>query len=392
MAKADDVRVVPAGAPDEDLFAPLDLRDRPQPFMQTLTDIANEPEFAPEPEAPVNEFADLEEQQPPQPPPAKPEPVVIENQDGSTVTIEKTSKGWKATLDSGAGKPEVFFGATKDEMWQNVAVGKMNATRKIRELNRKVKLGSGNTTPAPAAPAETPAAKPRELSADEVFEIKTQLESNPDLAMATWFQKKTGLSVNQLVQLAQNANDKAAKGEDAKLELECEAVAKDFMGTHSDYYPTDENFASVVLWLAKYKLRRPVTPETLQSQEGANKVMNDLMRGGYWTVDNLTEAFEDLTEDGLLESAPAPEEVVEEETTPPAPAKPATPRGDGRIIRTITRPRAGAGIRATETTRVNPPAAEAPPSAEELENLSDDEIANLMRGVRQTKLRTAPRY
>src|ERR1700733_4689938 len=71
-----------------------------------------------------------------------PQPQVFSYPDGSSVTIEApalTGKGWRATADSGVTgkKPEVFYGGTKDELLQNVLVGKMNATRKINELKRQ---------------------------------------------------------------------------------------------------------------------------------------------------------------------------------------------------------------------------------------------------------------
>src|SRR5271163_1369830 len=68
---------------------------------------------------------------------ATPEPLVFDYEDGSSITLEQpelTGRGWRATADSGTGKPpEVFYGKTKDELLQNVLVGKMNATRKINE-------------------------------------------------------------------------------------------------------------------------------------------------------------------------------------------------------------------------------------------------------------------
>ncbi len=331
---------------------------------------AEHPEFAP---------------QPPQPRPengqpvravasAPPQPEVIEYQDGSSITVEKTNKGWQATLDTGTGAgAEVFYGRTKDEMWQNIASGKLAATKKIRELNRKAKLG--NAPAQPARPIEQVAAPvSHQLNADELFDIKTKLASDPNLALETWFQKRTGLTVDQLMSLA-------TQGATARQELDVEAVAKEFVAGQPDYYSLDDNYAAMVAYLSKTKLNQPLSdPPSPQQLEQA---LRGLYFSGNWSVVNLNEAFEELSEAGLLETAP----VEEVETQPAAPAPP-NPDPNSRIENVRVGKRlAGAGIRQQDSTvrAVEEPSNTAV-SAEALDNLSDKEVAETFAAIRRSRI------
>jgi len=291
-------------------------------------------------------------------------PEVIDIGDGATITLEKDKGWWKASLDPGNGaNAEVFKGKNKNELMTNVLSAKLKATQKIRELNRQVKLGGvPKTAPAPAAAMP----QVRNLTADEIFEIKAQLESDPGLAFDTLFQKQYGVSMATLVQLAQ-------KGANADANLGTEAVAKEFLARNADtYYPVGKNETLLIQWLAKYKLGKP----------GAD--IGELYTGGVWTVENLEEAFQDLASDDLLAKAPKapkPTPPVAVQPNEPAPA----PRPDERIVRTETRPRAGLGIQRSDVSPVPPPEAPRPPSVEDLESLSDTEIANLLAGTRRIR-------
>jgi hypothetical protein len=324
------------------------------------------------PEIVVSEGGVIREPEPPVEPvePQEPEgPEVIELEDGGTVTLEKTSKGWKATLDPGNGaNPEVFFGKNKNDLVGNVLKAKLNATKKIRELNRQVKQ---RATVVPAQPVPQ-ATSLRELTADENFEIKTEWESNPDKAFDKLFEKKTGRKLADLL-------SRSDEGWQAARELQAEAVNKDFITRNPDYYgdPDFSNFASLVKWIAKYKIGKIAT------DANATQVFNDLVASGNWTVENLEEAFEDLKADNKLVHAPkapkpTPPVVVEE----PVPAPRQT---DSRIVSTTTRPRAALGIRIGDVTPAAGPEAPRAPSADELESLPDDQIASLLAGVRRQR-------
>jgi hypothetical protein len=376
---------------DDDGFNNIDLRPDREQLLGDLVDTADEnPDLAPTPE---EVLAADGPPAPPEPvaveqpaPPAEPEgPQVHQYDDGTVVSIEKTSKGWEATLDAGTGGPaEVFRGRTKDEMFLELARGKANATRKIREQNRKEKLRVQAPAPAPAQPLS----QPRVLSADDIFQIKTQLQSDPNLAMETWFQKRTGLTIDQLQQLAIKADRGAAAAE----ELDIDGVGKAFLANHPEYHPDDENLKNIVLWLGKYKLN-PAQDLSIVPEHAA---MNAVYQGGAWTVANLEEAFEDLSADGLLTlkeletdepqpaAPPAPVAVVPPPPPAPPPAAPVVP--NSRIASVRRRPNAALGVRPSAITPAPPSEPERAPSAEELDNLTDAQIKDLFSGVRKQHL------
>lgn len=352
----------------DDLFAPLAESDPEGTFGEEIQKIADEQEgFSTEIPAPATPVA------------AKPadEPQVYQYEDGSQVAIEHGNRGWKATLDSNTGAPvEVFYGSTKDELLVNLSAGKINATQKIRELNKRAKLGIEHTDLTEATVAAPVGGEHRNLTADEIFELKTKLQDDPDAAIEQWFLKKTGLSVAELVKVAKT-------GKSASDELSAEAVSKEFIGRHPEYVPYEKNFESLIAWLCKYKLGQAL------NGRDPNSLVEVLFNAGKWTAENLDEAYEDLVNDGLLDlqaEYSEPEPVV----VPAAPVIPAAATqttSNDRIVRE-RRPRAGnanLGIRTSETVARNAEAA-TPPSVEELDNLSDGEIETLLGDVRRSRL------
>lgn len=377
----------------DDQFSQVDFRPE-VPLLDELNSIAEETEPS------VEEILDTTPQPPPKP--VEEEPQEFQYADGSSLTVEHSKRGWKATLNTGiAGvNSEVFYGKTKEEMYQNVAAGKINATKKIRELNRKVQLGMERPNPRQAQSQALPKPVIRDLTADETMQIKLELASNPALAFDKYFQLKTGMSVEQLAQLTREASAKSDKGVQASDSLETEAVAKAFLEERPEYLPTQNNFTSLLAWLAKYKLNTSLT------KENAQQIMLDLLHNDFWTVETLDEAYEALLEGGLLETKPEEdsEEVFNEPelNTQPntsveriAPKSPVqvdtnitdTTPNDERIVRTVRRPRAGLGIRQTEATGTVPNKPK-PPSEEELENLTDTEIDALFNSVRRERSRS----
>jgi hypothetical protein len=318
------------------------------------------------------------------PPPPEPEgPVVINLDDGGSITLDKEKGQWKATLDPGNGaNPEVFWGKNKDGLIANVLTAKLNATKKIRELNKQVKLGnqparqpSQQQAPAPVSPTT---GKP--LTADELFEIQTLMQSNPDQAIETWFQKKYGRNFGEVV----NRSDRGAQ---ADANLRTEAVCRNFLVRNPDWYndPESQNFVRLIQWLSKYKLGKVLPDNT-----DVTPAMFELDSTGWFTVESLEEAFSDLSGDGFLIKAPKPPKAPQHVDTPPpvvvsqepVPA----PRPDERIVRTETRPRAALGIRASDVTPVAAPAAETAPSVEDLNDLSDDQVKGLLHAIKRQKL------
>lgn len=297
-------------------------------------------------------------------------PEIVELEDGAFVSLERESKGWKATLDPGTGHAEVFWGNTKNELMVNVLKGKLNATKKIRELNKKVKL----TAPAQRQSVpQTPQPTSRQLTADEVFEIKALWEADPAAALDMLVKKRTNLSLDDLV-------TKAQKGDQANMNLETEAISREFLARNPEYYPDYENknFQSLIKWLAKFKLGKTAT------EANAGDIFTELWQTGNYTVENLEEAFEDLTEDGMMVKPrlpkPSPPVEANQPVPQPAPAAP-TPR----IVKTETRPRAALGIGRSDAT-ATPPAAPTAPTDEDLDNLSDEQIKALLGGVRRQRV------
>lgn len=358
-----------------------------EPLANSLADIANSnPDLVPAmDEVPPPVLPGQEDPVPDTPPaPQRLEPEVFEYEDGSTLTIEKTNRGWRASLDSGV-QVENFYGRTKEEMFTNIAAAKIHATRHIRDLNRKIKLTARNEIIEPQQPVQ-PALQipqPRALTPEDINMVKQQLSENPDLALDTLFQKKTGMTVGELALLAR-------EGRIARAELEMEGVSREFTSNHPEYLLLDDNYSAMVGWLAKYKLNRTLTK---RNQE---EIMGQLYEHGFWTLDNLEEAFEELTDSGLLELAPDSEVEEEEDELPPAPPRvplqpAAQPTPSPRIARVRVGPRAGLGIRTRETTVSRQDTSQRPPSAEELDNLSDDDIQKLFSGVRRVASQSARR-
>jgi hypothetical protein len=349
---------VPDGFAD-DLFAPLDTRPG---------DLDNEDLIVP----PIPSTEPIPAPTPAPPAPSAPE--VIEYEDGSSLSIEKTNRGWKSTLNSGVGKPEIFYGKTKEEMWTNVASAKMHATRRIHDLNREVKL-TARPEPAPQGPVQ-PVPQTRQLTADEIVEVTNQLKSNPSLAFDTYFQKRTGLTIDQLVNLAN-------EGRQARQELEAESVVRVFKARHPEYLVVDGNYKSMLGWLAKYKLGRTLT------DQNAVEITEQLYQRGQWTVENLDEAYGDLAQDGLLDLDLGPSE--EEEEVPPTPPQAPQPPPNPRIANVRVGQRAGLGIRQRETSPVPPRDATRPPSDEELDAMSDADITAHFAAIRRYRAQQARR-
>ena len=314
---------------------------------------------------------------PPAPEPDEPETMTLD--DGTELTIEKEKGQWKGTVSSSTGgNPQVYWGKTLKELIFNTLKAQANATKKIREQNAKLKFN--RETPKPAAASVTPppqVSQARKLTADETFEYKTLLESDPDAAQDFLMLKTRGVTMDQIMALARQG---AAKGEYASNQLTAEMVNKTFLANNPDYYPDDNwhNYTMVVKWLAKYKLGQNV-------DKVDDAVITRLISANAYTAENLEEAFRDLTDDDLLVKAPAkklpktpPPVAVPEE---PAPA----PRPDPRIVSQVTRPRASLGIGRNDITPVAAPETPKAPSVEDLDNLSDSEISNLMAAVRRQR-------
>jgi len=325
----------------------LETADGPKPIVDWGTPGAPDPIQTDEPSEVVDDST-------------PPEPVVYNYDDGSTVTIEQpelTGRGWRATADSGTGKPaEVFYGKTKDELLQNVLVGKLNATRKINELKRKALLDAPVNDPSPVSDPE-PQTQPTRLSANDVFDLKAKLEENPDLANELWFQKRTGMTPEQLTSVLQSLQNKTEDAQSASEDTAIAQILIDWRDT-SDYVNDDRNRDAIIAWLLKFKAR--VSPARFNVEGG----LSHLYQNGHLTNENLDEAWDDLKEEGqAFLNAPAPAPVA----VNPGNRR---PRNAGFNIRS------NGGTVATRTPQVPEKITQA-----ELDKMSDEEIKNLYHGI-----------
>lgn len=330
------------------------------------------PDIANQPPAPSEE----EEEDAPVVPVAEPEPdgpEVVQLEDGAFVSLEKdkTKGQWKATLDPGTGHAEVFWGKTKNELLVNVLTGKLNATRKIRELNKKVKLTAA--TPQVQRQADAVPAN-RQLTADEVFEVKALWESDPAAALDMLVKKRTNVSLEDLVV-------KAQRGDQANMNLETENISREFLARNPEYYPdtNNQNFQSLIKWLAKFKLGKTAT------DQNSGEIFTELWQTGNYTVENLEEAFEDLTADGMMVKPRLPKPTPQVNVPEPEPS-PASATPTPRIVKTETRPRAALGIQRSDASAAPPPATPSAPTDEDLDNLSDEAIKSLLGQVRRSRV------
>lgn len=310
--------------------------------------------------------------------------------DGGTVTIQKEKSGYKATLESeeGGGK-EVFRAKTRNELLTNVLAAKLQATQQIRRLNKKLKTGVIVDAPTPV-PVQESVISPRQLTTDEVFEIKNTLASDPDKAFDLRFQKKYGMTEADFVSLVNTLKSQAKRGQEAYEELTIEGVSKEFLERNSEvYYPYESNGSNLMAWLCKNKLHRNLT-----KQDNFGSLSAELLAKGLYTVENLEEAMEDLRDSGLLEPPPVAE-PVQEPVAPPVPPAPVAPvqqpvPQNPRIVAQRRQARGGLGIRASQVSNVAPEP-ETAPSVDDLENLSTEQINELFSGVRRAALQNPNR-
>jgi hypothetical protein len=349
----------------------IDFRPDPTPLVDDKNTPMIAPDFNPEPTLPPVQPTVQPELVAQPEPEDEDEPIAITTDEGFHMTLEKTKKGWKGAIDIGTGAVQNFYGKTKDELVTNLLKAQANATKKIREQNRVIKLGA-NDNFEPVRKMDTPVG--RNPTPEEVDEIKILQVTDPVAAYEKLHLIKTGRTLEQDAQ-------RSAALERKTLEQDMALAAREFVSRNPDYYadPKFENYDLILGWLSKHKLRRKLTPETKADIEYT------LLSNGQFTVDTLEEAFTDLKEDGLLLAAPRPQRA-------PAPEPPVVPATEQRIVRTETRPRAGYGIRQSETTQTpvsSTPSSEsvnfAELSSQEIDRLYKESLALAQRSRAQNR-------
>lgn len=184
---------------------------------------------------------------------------------------EKPSGKFRREIDLGDGSgKQVFEADSAEALIDELTKAQENATRKIRaqqfELRRKQR----------AKPERQVATKPIEigtpktLTADELFQLGQELQTDPTVAFNKILQAQTGMDANQLVAIGKEF----ASLQQARLVNEAETS---FLQAHQgvDYLPTPDNARAIQKFLQEEQLP--------------------------YTAANLEFAFQELSESGLLD-------------------------------------------------------------------------------------------
>jgi hypothetical protein len=360
-------------------------------YYQDLTALATEQGFGvpdvPSPGAPDDPGAPLPiAVAPPAPDVPEPEldgsPKVFQVEGGGTLSMEKGSKGWQATLNTGieGAREQVFYGKTKDELLVNFGKAQLNATKKIRSQDQRLKLGDPAPAPTPSVAYQGPVTV-RELTADERFEFKTIFDADPIRAMDFYNEKRYGMKPEQF---AQRLNDTTTARKQTVAGL-ANATASLFVRNNPDFYPDAEgvNYLKMVRYLGRQNLNRAVT------KDNASQTVEDLQEQGFWSLEALEAAKDDLNESGLLltkpaASTPAPTPVAV--APQPEPVPPVTAPVPPRVIPPVERPRA-ANLGLRVTGNAPPSAPETAPSVDDPSNLTDAELDQVMLNLKQSRIR-----
>lgn len=269
-------------------------------------------------------------------------PQVRDTKSGGTASLEKTSKGWKLTLDPKVSNLSVenFYGPNKDELIFNFADSKIEANKTIHRLKKEKLLGGEEAKPkAPVAPRST--ASVNVLSADDAYAIKNKLNSDDPAQVAEafdeWVSKRFKMSPEQLADALNSAPEAKRIVESQRVKSEVEDVNKEFVERNPDYLEfvsneEDEvnraNSRLLIGRISKVYLNKKVTKST--SQTIVDDLIYELFSKGFWTVENLESAKEELIENGLFErstapvrnSKPQPQQVAIPQDSPSEPAAP----------------------------------------------------------------------
>lgn len=193
-------------------------------------------------------------------------------------------KPWRREIDLGDGSGvQVFEADTPAELADKLVEAQANATRKIRELNRRIKLGE---QPAATATPATPAA-PKDLTPEEAFAIAQELQSNPTKAFEKIMAAQFGMSAPEL-------RDALAAARAVPSIIAERDHAEAFVTRHPEYRATEANGNAMVKYMQAHNLQP--------------------------TLENFETAFEDLRDSGLLELETKRDErtIVSERESKPA--------------------------------------------------------------------------
>lgn len=172
-------------------------------------------------------------------------------------------------LGDGSGK-QVFEADSADALIDKLTSAQENATRKIREQQFELKRAQRAKPERETANQPIAVGQTKQLSADELYVIGQELQTNPAAALDKILQAQTGLNTSQLKAIG----TEFANLQQARLVNEAETT---FLQEHQgrDYLPTPDNARAIQKFLQDEKLP--------------------------YTAANLEYAFQELSEGGLLD-------------------------------------------------------------------------------------------
>lgn len=174
------------------------------------------------------------------------------------------------TIDLGDGSGVQKFEAdTAEGLIDALAKAQENATRKIRSLNARLKLGDEPGRPPAAPPApQVPAREPRPLTTEEAFAIGQQLQSDPTKAFESLMASQVGMTPKEL-------REAVAEARQFRAQMQEREHASAFVTAHPDFKRSPKNAERVNRYLELHRLPP--------------------------TFDSFERAYQDLSESGLLE-------------------------------------------------------------------------------------------
>jgi hypothetical protein len=180
----------------------------------------------------------------------------------ATETIPK-HKAWRREIDCGDGAGvQVFEGDTKDELIEALSTAQLNATKKIREQNRRIK----ERILPEAAKAEVKF-EPTALTVDEQFAISQELQTNPAGAISKLFKSTVGVTPEELREVL-------AESRQAAQQAQNQREGAKFVNAHPEYKDDAVNGKAMMEYLQKNNMAA--------------------------TASNYEIAFDALTETGLV--------------------------------------------------------------------------------------------
>lgn len=166
------------------------------------------------------------------------------------------------------GQPHVYEATTQEELDDKMAEAIANGTKKIRQLTRQTTLEPVSALPEGATvEEEAPVWKPRELTEEEKFIIKT----DPEKAFGIQFEAQYGMSPQKKAEVDRQTYENSK-------ETRAAAEVEKFKDQTPTYFMCPENAAAMQTYMTKNKLA--------------------------YVAKNLDIAYKELSAKGLLANKP----------------------------------------------------------------------------------------